>query len=276
MGPHTPPHSSPSTPSSPDPTAITPPLSVSSSDLRLPTFFIPHDLTQANVLADAQLTRLQKDLLILTSLPENSTLNWRPKWFAQPTVTFKTGLWTLYNPPDVVTETLPVRAPLAGRQEMTRRMRRVGDAAPTWIKTGEAWERYCEMYGVPWDFLCEEQVKLMRLGLCRDEHGNICPPPTWPSYPEPLPAAQGHYILGPATHTGLPRKFHSVVPSDEFGAGECIVVRSNGALEVKGEDYATYAPFRFGKRWSYLPWTEEQESSCQPRIVGLRFWNTAM
>jgi hypothetical protein len=49
--------------------------------------------------------RLQLDLLLLTSFPDNSTLYWRPPWFAQlpPPLSH----WTLHNPPNVVTERLP-------------------------------------------------------------------------------------------------------------------------------------------------------------------------
>ncbi|KAJ4293244.1 hypothetical protein N0V90_008526 [Kalmusia sp. IMI 367209] len=93
---------------------------------------------------DPRLKRLQQDLLILTSLPDNSSLAWRPSWFTVPT--FALNLWTLHNPPHVITEELPKNGAL-GRQVMTRRMRRKGDREPMWIKTQMQWEKYCDMPG---------------------------------------------------------------------------------------------------------------------------------
>ncbi|KAF1958559.1 hypothetical protein CC80DRAFT_441047, partial [Byssothecium circinans] len=162
--------------------------------------------------ADPQLKRLQQDLLILTSMNDNSTLSWRPTWFSAPAL--DSAFWTLQNPPDVVTEPLPLGpAPLGSQivvrqQVMTRRMRQDGDRAPAYITTVEKWERYCAVYGVPWDFLCEDQVRLMRLGLARDASGSVCAPPTWPLHPEPQHPSQGEYILAGETHSSLPLKFH--------------------------------------------------------------------
>jgi hypothetical protein len=58
---------------------------------------------------------------------------------------------------------------------MTRRLRRFNDAEPAYIKTQEDWNRYLNFYGVPHDFLCEDQVRLLRLGLPRtlDEWGSL-------------------------------------------------------------------------------------------------------
>ncbi|KAF1834149.1 hypothetical protein BDW02DRAFT_569291 [Decorospora gaudefroyi] len=132
---------------------------------------IPKNPTQTLVEADPQLKRLQQDLLVLSSLNENSTLHWRPSWFAQEP--FSKQFWTLQNPPNVVTEKLPSTVP-QGREYYTRRMRREDDAPPYYIKSWEHWERYCEMYGIPQDFLCKEQVELIRVGLPRDKKGMLC------------------------------------------------------------------------------------------------------
>jgi hypothetical protein len=115
--------------------------------------------------------RLQLDLLLLTSFPDNSTLYWRPPWFAQlPPPLFH---WTLHNPPNVVTERLP-QTSAHSRHVYTRRMRRAGDPEPAYIKTWAHWRHVCALYEVPEDFLCEAQVALMRAGLKRDECGTVC------------------------------------------------------------------------------------------------------
>jgi hypothetical protein len=136
-----------------------------------PTFNIPTDLTQPLVEANSELKRLQQDLLILTSFNDNSSLYWRPSWFNAPSLS--ADLWTLHNPPHVVSEQLPRRP--QGRQIMTRRLRRFRDAEPAYIKTQKDWNRHCNLYGVPHDFLCEDQVRLLRLGLPRtvDEWGSM-------------------------------------------------------------------------------------------------------
>jgi len=131
---------------------------------------IPDNLTQAIVDADPQLKRFQRDLIILTSFNDNSTLHWRPSWFAQDP--HAKHFWTLHNPPNVVTEMLP--HPHLGRVVYTRRMRREGDRPPAYIKTWEQWERYCDLRGVSRDFLCKAQIELVRLGLGRDGKGEVC------------------------------------------------------------------------------------------------------
>jgi hypothetical protein len=131
---------------------------------------IPPNLTQAAVDAKPALKRFQLDLLVLTAFAENSTLHWRPSWFPQDAHAL--AFWTLYNPPNVVTELLPCAN--FGMKVYTRRMRRKDDAAPPYIKDWEHWKRVCELRGVPEDFLCEKQVELMRLGLPRDEEGMLC------------------------------------------------------------------------------------------------------
>ncbi|KAF2691615.1 hypothetical protein K458DRAFT_269862, partial [Lentithecium fluviatile CBS 122367] len=169
-----------------------------------PTFHIPQNLTQSMVEADPRLKRLQQDLLNLTSFNDNSTLRWRPSWFIEPKSSSR--FWTLHNPLHVVTELLPQHH--LGEPVMTRRFRRPGDAPPVYLKDWKAWKRYCDLYGVPYDFLCEDQVRLLRLGLPRREDGMICVPPSWPLYPEPQPFSESNYILDPDTYYSLPRKFH--------------------------------------------------------------------
>jgi hypothetical protein len=141
------------------------------SRTRISGFYIPVDLTQAAVEASSQLKRLQQDLLVLTSFADNSSLTWRPSWFLPPT--YPSVHWTLHNPPDVVTEELP-RDRSNGRQIMTRRMRQEGDREPLWMTTQLQWESYCDMYGVPYDFLCEDMIRLLRLGLPRHSNGQLC------------------------------------------------------------------------------------------------------
>lgn len=125
------------------------------------------NLTRAIVDADPQLKDLQHDLLILTSFNENETLHWRPSWFKQED--FSERFWTLHNPPNVVTERIPQIS--RGRQYYMRRMRRTEDVPPAYIKSWDHWRWYCDMYGVPHDFLCEGHIKLISLGLPQDENG---------------------------------------------------------------------------------------------------------
>lgn len=130
---------------------------------------IPPNLTQAMITASPALKRLQRDLLILTSFHDTDTLHWRPSWFQQ--APYSANFWTLYNPPNVVTELLPQQR--LGRLVYTRRMRREGDPEPVGIKSWEQWNRVCDMRGVPRDWLSEEMVGFMRLGLRRDGRGRI-------------------------------------------------------------------------------------------------------
>jgi hypothetical protein len=132
---------------------------------------IPANLTQNMVDADPELKRFQQDLLILTSFNDNETLHWRPHWFKQEP--YSKQFWTLYNPPNVMTERLPSNNPTK-RLVYTRRMRRAEDDPPFYIKTWDQWYRVCDLRGVPRDFLCKEQVELMRLGLPRNGEGNLC------------------------------------------------------------------------------------------------------
>lgn len=126
-------------------------------------FHIPRTLTQETVNATPQLKRLQQDLLLLTSFPDNTTLSWRPSWFAAPSS--PSAHWTLHNPPDVVTEVLPRSDGTGPSKIMTRRLRKGHDEGARWMRTNGDWERYCDLYGVPYDFLNEDQVRLMKMGL---------------------------------------------------------------------------------------------------------------
>ncbi|EDU50101.1 hypothetical protein PtrSN002B_011364 [Pyrenophora tritici-repentis] len=308
MGSHdTPPYSGPNTPGShtsgpeegtvgiatPNSFTATSPQPV--SKVRAPSFLIPENLTQAVVEQNPQLKRLQLDLLNLTSFNDNSTLHWRPSWFKQDP--FNKKSWTLHNPPAVVTEKIP-STHYAAKEYYTRRMRRSGDRQPLYIKDWSQWRRYCDMYGVPYDFLCEEQIELMRLGLPKNADGEITSPPISPLYPEPQPLGCGRYILHPETYsTHLPRKFHSVNhDAEELAKVEAVIVHSDGALKVEPREnmfihdsqwthydgYGQYrddelyfmddrAPKQQGRsrRWSYLPWTNEQAESCS-QVVKLK------
>ncbi|KAF2785833.1 hypothetical protein K505DRAFT_205815, partial [Melanomma pulvis-pyrius CBS 109.77] len=183
----------------------------------------PVNLKQELVTSSPELKRLQQDLLILTGFNDNSTLHWRPLWFDQADQYTKC-FWTLHNPPNVVTELLPLKA--FSRPVTTRRMRRLDDPPALYIKSWEHWYHYCEMYGIPVDFLCEEQVALMRLGLPEFSNGKLCEPSTYPLYPEPQPLGQGRYYLDREMYRNLPRKFQTL------NLDEAVIVQSNGALEV--------------------------------------------
>lgn len=169
--PRTPPPSGPQTPNTPSindaSLRSTTPQSITSPTHARPT--VSTNSTQALVLANPQLRRLQQDLLALTSFNENSTLHWRPAWFTQDP--HAASSWTLYNPPNVVTQLLP-HAPL-GQLVYTRRMRRAGDFPPAYITTWVQWNRVCDLSGVPRDWLSQDMVELMRMGLPRDEGGNV-------------------------------------------------------------------------------------------------------
>jgi hypothetical protein len=124
-------------------------------------------------------------------------------------------------------------------------------------------------------------------------------PPVYPAYPEPQPLGQGSYVLDPSTWaTHLPEKFCYA----NYAAGvlkdfEAVVVHDNGAIKVeRGEDVFELLGLRTyfdgtgvcredaafdvdgrvlnqqgpGRRWSYLPWTGEQEESCKPPKLVLK------
>lgn len=76
------------------------------------------------------------------------------------------------QPPNVVTEPLPNDG--KGMQMCTRRMRQRSDPPLQYIKDWDHWARYCGIYGVPPDFLNEDHVRLLRLGLPRTSNGAIC------------------------------------------------------------------------------------------------------
>ena len=176
----TPPHGETATPSPKTPYTIQPNHQLATPitldwDSPGPTTWIekpraPTVLTQTEVNANPKLKRLQQDLLILTGFNDNYTLYWRPAWFSQTTSANR--MWTLHNPPNVVTEALPNDC--KGVQMYSRRMRRVNDPPPQYIASWDHWKRYCDLYGVPFDFLCEEQVRLMRVGLLRSSDESLC------------------------------------------------------------------------------------------------------
>ncbi|KAF2279536.1 uncharacterized protein EI97DRAFT_179060 [Westerdykella ornata] len=243
---------------------------------------IPDNLTQDLVDADPALKRFQQDLLVLTSFKDNETLHWRPSWFPQGE--FATKWWGLQNPPDVVTEWLP--APLYGPQVYTRRMRRPGDPEPLYIKTWEQWREYCGVAGVPEDFLNQRMVELLRLGLPRDARGVHCASGNDSWYPEPNPQGSTSYLLDPSTYGLLPKKFWCI------DKGHVIAVHPSGALHVDHIDafchdrrqwtrlngrgeyvadqrYGSHLPMGpklegMARKWAWLPWTREQEVSCEP------------
>lgn len=80
-------------------------------------------------------------------------------------------MWTLHNPPNVVIEALPNDG--KGMQTYTQRIRRRNDSPPLYIKTWDHCEHYCDIYGIPHDFLSEGQVRPMHVGLPRDNDGFI-------------------------------------------------------------------------------------------------------
>lgn len=126
--------------------------------------------TQKEVDSSPTVKHLQQDLLLLTSFNDNSTVHWRPAWFEEERT--PGTMWTLHNPSNVVTEPLPNDC--KGPQLYTRRMRRTDDPPPQYVKSWDHWVRYCDIYGVPHDFLCEEQVRLMRMGLPTAADGSVC------------------------------------------------------------------------------------------------------
>jgi hypothetical protein len=141
-------------------------------DLMSENLHIPENITHAQVDADPILKRLQQDLIVLTSFRDNETLHWRPTWFPQEP--FAERFWTLHNPPNVVTEYCGPSSNKGNTPfDFTRRMRREDDPQPLYVKSWEQWDRYCESCGVPKTFLNNDMVNLIRLGLQRDEKGQI-------------------------------------------------------------------------------------------------------
>ena len=109
-------------------------------------------------------------------------------------------MWTLHNPPNVVTEPLPNDG--KGMQMYTRRMRRRSDPPPQYIKDWDRWARYCDIYGTPHDLLNEDQVRLMRMGLPRNANGSIC--------------SNCHEKLIMYKETDLPQRYHSTRSTQSF------------------------------------------------------------
>ncbi|KAJ4989788.1 hypothetical protein SVAN01_04625 [Stagonosporopsis vannaccii] len=231
--------------------------------------------------------QLKHDLLLLTAFPDNTTLHFRPAWFPplppphppqSATPTSIPPLWTLHNPPNVVTERLPACS--GGIQLFTRRMRRPSDPAAVYIRDWQAWARYCEGSGVPLCWLGEGHVGM--LGEAMGEEKRVSP--QHPLYPEPPSPRSASYFLDPTTYsTHLPAKFCHVVPplsggEDEQKAqsGEVVVVHSDGRLTVSewasGRDGVVKSQAGRGYRWSVRPWTTAMEESCRPLKVRVRGW----
>ncbi|PVI06632.1 hypothetical protein DM02DRAFT_724298 [Periconia macrospinosa] len=222
---------------------------------------------QAQVVAQPIFHRHQKDLIILSTLPDNTSLTWRPSWFPPHTPEnppSKTGTWTLHNPPHVVTEALPSGE--ADAVIMTRRMRKEGDRPPVFIKTQAEWERYCQVNRVPTWLFMDKSLLLLNLGLERDENGDVCAPPTWPLYPEPLHYSS--YVLSEKSLKNLPRQFHHLAKN--YGRnGKRVVVYPDGALIVRDARWVEkhgVPMLPVGKHWSYIPWTREQEGLDPPTL----------
>ncbi|OAL56765.1 hypothetical protein IQ07DRAFT_18007 [Pyrenochaeta sp. DS3sAY3a] len=253
---------------------------------------MPGLLTKSPINLNGNMQRFQQDLLILSSLNDNQTLLWRPPWFKQEP--FSGRFWTLHNPPNVVTERINS---VQGRQYFTRRGRQDGDAPPAYIKTWAEWKYYCELYGVPEDLFCKDHIFLLRLGLPKTKADFS--PPSYPLYPEPPSVQQGSYVLDPSTYTThLPTKFRCVDhTASSTDTAEVVVVHADGTLSVMLVDqfleqkikqlrldypghatsnvsmamrYKMLKPQGPGKRWSYIPWTEKQEVSCQPLKLKFR------
>ncbi|KAF2022164.1 hypothetical protein BU24DRAFT_471279 [Aaosphaeria arxii CBS 175.79] len=222
---------------------------------------IPPHLTQPLVDASPFLKRLQQDLLILTSFPDNASLHWRPTWFP-PSPTPTSTPWTLHNPPNVTTLRLPNTPHVPHAHTRAMRSPSSSSSSPPpqqYIKTWRHWTRYCALYAIPTDFLSPAMIALIQLA----QQQGATEPPTWPLYPEPLPETP--YVLPSASGKSLARKFERV---DE---GWCVVVRPSGALEVV-EREGSIEGVR-GVRWSHVPWSREQEESCRGFRLRLRFWN---
>ncbi|KAF2632696.1 hypothetical protein BU25DRAFT_470593 [Macroventuria anomochaeta] len=258
----TPPYTGPATPSPEPPHSASPGVQLAT----------PIMLTQTEVDPNPTVKRFQQDLLILTGFNDNSILHWRPVWFSQNSST--SGMWTLHNPPNIVTERLPNNCKEA--QLFTRRMRQIRDPPPQYIKSWDHWKRYCDLCGAPHNFLCEKHVWLMRMGLPRSPDGFLCTPPQYPLYPEP--SCPGRYVIAPSIYsTHLHRKFQRIVSASPYvdqDHVECVVVEATGELTIEShEDRSSYHNPGKGHRWSYLPWTTEMEKSCRPLTIKLRLWN---
>lgn len=67
----------------------------------------------------------------------------------------------------------------------------------------------------------------------------------------------------------LPPKFHRLT-NEEHGSGfvEQVEVTDGGKLEVR--ERAEYVTMAWDRRWSYVPWTKEQEESCRSLKVRLK------
>jgi hypothetical protein len=101
-------------------------------------------------------------------------------------------------------------------------------------------------------------------------------PPTWPLYPEPQRPGQELYALNPRRYKShLPSKFHALI-TEEAGSGfvEQVEVAEDGRLRVR--ERGEYVTRGADRRWSWVPWTREQEESCRGLKVGVRGWNAVV
>lgn len=115
--------------------------------------------------------------------------------------------------------------------------------------------------------------------------------PNFPLYPELQPMGRGRFLLTPDVYeTHLPPKFHGLKLTEADQEVQVVVVHSDGALKIgPREDFFQHASQwthcdglggyqdnanvvgdftalkdqSIGRRWSYLPWTKEQEESCR-------------
>lgn len=161
-------------------------------------------------------------------------------------------------------------------------MRRADDPEPLYIRDWAGWERYCKLFGVPADWLCEAQVRGLRDGGgAQQMRMRIC---SRTLYPEPPGAEVGWYVLDLGkVGERLPVRFRWVgsEPGVREGRGdgeerererEVVVVYSDGRMAVEMRRMGEVRVGR-GYRWSAMPWTEEMEESCRPLTVKLRLWN---
>lgn len=75
------------------------------SDTLIPKDKVVTSRTQKDADSNWSAKRLQQDVLILTSFNDKPSLYLRPAWFKEEYTSGR--MWTLHNPPNVVTQLLP-------------------------------------------------------------------------------------------------------------------------------------------------------------------------